>query len=138
MVLYFIQWDLPDQKANLSSYAVKEPITGLVLSNAIRNAVIGLAKTLSRELAKDNILINNVCPGRIDTARHRKLNEDRAKRSNRPLEEVNKEMKGEVPLGRYGESAEVADLVLFLASERASYITGTTIQIDGGLIRSTY
>jgi 3-oxoacyl-[acyl-carrier protein] reductase len=123
---------------NLSSYAVKEPITGLVLSNAIRNAVIGLAKTLSRELAKDNILINNVCPGRIDTARHRKLNEDRAKRSNRPLEEVNKEMKGEVPLGRYGESAEVADLVLFLASERASYITGTTIQIDGGLIRSTY
>ena len=87
---------------NLSSYAVKEPIAGLVLSNAIRNAVIGLAKTLSRELAKDNILINNVCPGRIDTARHRKLNEDRAKRSNRPLEEVNKEMKGEVPLGRYG------------------------------------
>ena len=123
---------------NLSSYAVKEPIAGLVLSNAIRNAVIGLAKTLSRELAKDHILINNVCPGRIDTARHRKLNEDRAKRWNRPLEEVNKEMKGEVPLGRYGDPAEVADLVLFLASERASYITGTTIQIDGGLVRSTY
>jgi len=123
---------------NLSSYAVKEPIAGLVLSNAIRNAVIGLAKTLSRELAKDHILINNVCPGRIDTERHRKLNEDRAKRWNRPLEEVNKEMKGEVPLGRYGDPAEVADLVLFLASERASYITGTTTQIDGGLVRSTY
>src|SRR3990167_8478731 len=60
---------------NISSYAVKEPIPGLVLSNAIRSAVVGLAKTLSRELAKDNILINNVCPGRIDTERTRKLNQ---------------------------------------------------------------
>ena len=123
---------------NLSSYAVKEPIPGLVLSNAIRNGVIGMAKTLSAELAKDNILINNVCPGRIDTERHRKLNEDRAKRWNRPLEEVNRQMKAEVPLGRYGEPSEVADLVLFLASERANYITGTTIQIEGGLVKTTF
>lgn len=123
---------------NLSSYAVKEPIPGLVLSNAIRNGVIGLAKTLSHELAKDKILVNNVCPGRIDTERHRKLNEDRAKRWNRPLEEVNRQMKAEVPLGRYGDPAEVGDLVLFLSSERASYITGTTIQIDGGLVKTTF
>ena len=120
---------------NITSYSVKEPIVGLVLSNAIRSGVIGLAKTLSRELAKDNILINNVCPGRIDTERAQKLNKARADRLNRPLAEINKEMAEEVPLGRYGTADEAADLIVFLGSERASYITGTTIQIDGGLVR---
>jgi 3-oxoacyl-[acyl-carrier protein] reductase len=120
---------------NITSYSVKEPIAGLVLSNAVRSGVIGLAKTLSRELARDNILINNVCPGRIDTERAQKLNKARADRLKRPIEEINREMAAEVPLGRYGSAEEAADLIVFLGSERASYITGTTIQIDGGLVR---
>ena len=94
-----------------------------------------MAKTLSRELGGDNILINNVCPGRIDTERAQKLNKARAERLKKPVEEVNREMAAEVPLGRYGTAEETADLIVFLASQRASYITGTTIQIDGGLIR---
>ena len=104
----------------------------------MRTGVIGLAKTLSRELAIDNILVNSICPGRIDTERHRNLNKARAERQKRPLEEIHREMEGEVPLGRFGKSEEVANLVVFLGSERASYITGTTIQIDGGLVRTTF
>jgi len=121
---------------NITSYGVKEPIPGLILSNAFRTGVVGWAKTLSRELAPDNILVNTVCPGRIDTERHHKLNEARAQRMKQPLEEIQKQSKAEVPMGRFGKAEEVADLVVFLGSDRASYITGTTLQIDGGLVRS--
>lgn len=122
---------------NISSYAVKEPIPGLVLSNGVRSGAIGLAKSLSRELAKDNILVNNVCPGRIDTDRARKLNQARAERLKKPVEEIDREMAAEIPLGRYGTAEETANLIVFLGSDKARYITGTTIQIDGGLVRTT-
>ncbi|MHB1134348.1 MAG: SDR family oxidoreductase [Chloroflexota bacterium] len=120
---------------NIQSLSVKQPIDSLILSNAVRPGVIGLAKTLSFELAGDNILVNNVCPGRIATARVTENDQARAQREGRSLEEVTKQQQATVPLGRYGQPEEFANMVVFLASERASYITGATIQVDGGLFR---
>ena len=121
---------------NITSYGVKEPIPGLILSNAFRTAVVGWAKTLSGELAPEGILVNTVLPGRIDTERHHSLNVARAERLNKPLEEIQELSKAQIPMARFGQPEEVADLVVFLSSDRASYITGTTLQIDGGLVRS--
>lgn len=121
---------------NITSYGVKEPIAGLILSNTFRTGVVGWARTLSRELGPDNILVNTVLPGRIDTERHHSLNVARSKRLNLPLEQVQQQSREEIPVKRFGQSEEVADLVVFLGSDRASYITGTAILIDGGLVRT--
>ena len=121
---------------NITSYGVKEPIPGLILSNTFRTGVVGWARTLSRELGPDNILVNTVLPGRIDTERHHNLNVARAKRMNLPLEQVQQQSRDEIPMKRFGQSQEVADLVVFLGSDRASYITGTSILIDGGLVKT--
>ncbi len=121
---------------NITSVAVKQPIDGLILSNSVRAGVIGLAKTLSNELARDNILINNVCPGFILTDRTRSLFESRARNEGRSPEEIRESVAASVPLGRLGEPRELGALVAFLCSERASYLTGTSIQVDGGLLKA--
>lgn len=117
---------------NITSIAVKQPIDGLILSNAARLGVVGLAKTLSRELGRDQILVNNVCPGLTLTDRMRQVLQGRATAQGRPVEEVVEEENRSIPVGRLGQPEDVAALVVFLASEPARQITGTTIQVDGG------
>ncbi len=120
---------------NMTSVAVKQPIDGLMLSNAVRAGVIGFAKTLANELAADNILVNNVCPGYMLTDRVRELAKVLADKRRQTPEAVMRTWEDSIPLQRLGKPEEFADLVVFLASERASYITGTSIQIDGGYYR---
>jgi 3-oxoacyl-[acyl-carrier protein] reductase len=121
---------------NLTSSSVREPIANLMLSNAIRSAVAGWAKTLATELAPENILVNCVAPGRIDTERLQELDAANAQRQGRPAEEIRRANETAIPLGRYGQPEEFAAAVAFLASERASYITGTTLYVDGGKLAS--
>lgn len=120
---------------NITSIAVKQPIDGLILSNTSRAGLIGFSKTLSNELAKYNILVNNICPGRIYTDRIKVLAEKRAAQSGIEYEKAIEEMQKDIPLQRIGTPEELAALACFLASEKASYMTGTTIQVDGGLLR---
>lgn len=120
---------------NLTSVSVKQPVEGLMLSNMARTGVIGFAKTLATELAPENILINNVCPGIIFTDRIQQLATVRAEEADITFDEAIENMTQSIPLGRIGNPQEFANLVVFLASERASYITGTTIQVDGGMVK---
>jgi len=123
---------------NITSIAVKQPIDGLILSNTSRAGLIGFSKTLSNELAKDNILVNNICPGRIYTDRIKALAEKRAAQAGIEYEEAIEEMEKDIPLQRIGTPEELAALACFLASEKASYMTGTTIQVDGGLLKGLF
>lgn len=123
---------------NMTSVAVKQPIDGLILSNVARTGVVALSKTLSNELAKDNILVNTVCPGYTLTKRVEELAKTRSMKEGISSEDVVKVWEGMIPMGRLGKPEEFADLVVFLASDRASYITGVTIQVDGGYVKSTF
>jgi 3-oxoacyl-[acyl-carrier protein] reductase len=112
---------------NIESSSVREPVDGIALSNTVRPGVIGWAKTLAREVAEKGITINTIAPGRIDTARLAEGFSDDAARD---------ESAAQVPAGRFGSPAEIANVVCFLASDQASYVTGAVIPVDGGLTRS--
>jgi 3-oxoacyl-[acyl-carrier protein] reductase len=116
----------------IASSSIKQPIPNLVLSNALRAGVWGLAKTLSRELAPDKILVNVIAPGRIQTERIDELDRLAADKAGKALDEIKQESAASVPLGRIGRPEELANLVVFLASDAASYITGQAITVDGG------
>ena len=120
---------------NMTSIAVKQPVPGLMLSNMARTAVIGFAKTLSTELAPFGITVNNVAPGAIYTDRINQLAKTESKNQGIKKEEYIANLKKDIPLGRLGRPEELANLVVFLSSVRASYITGTTIQVDGGMYK---
>ncbi len=116
----------------IASSSIKQPIPNLVLSNALRAGVWGLAKTLSRELASDKILVNVIAPGRVQTERIDELDRANAAKSGQSLDDVQRHSVASIPLGRLGKPDELANLVVFLASEAASYITGQAITVDGG------
>lgn len=122
---------------NIVSSGVIQPIPNLGISNSLRSAVIGWAKTLASEVALDGVTVNSVAPGRIHTERVDELDEVVARRTGQPREAVAADSRKNIPIGRYGDPREFADVVTFLASERASYVTGSVIRVDGGLIRST-
>ena len=117
-----------------TSSGVIAPIPNLGLSNALRSTLVGWSKTLAREVGGDGITLNIVVPGRIATPRIAFLDEAKAKRENRPLSDVSAESASAIPLGRYGNPSEYGQAVAFLASTAASYITGSTLRVDGGLI----
>jgi 3-oxoacyl-[acyl-carrier protein] reductase len=118
------------------SSGVVQPIPNLGVSNALRAALVGWAKTLAAEVAGEGITVNCIAPGRIATDRVAELDQGRAKREGIDLAQVEKESRAVIPAGRYGEAAEFAAVAAFLASPRASYMTGGVVRVDGGLIRS--
>jgi 3-oxoacyl-[acyl-carrier protein] reductase len=120
---------------NITSISAKQPIAGLMLSNALRPAVTGFSKTLANELARDGILVNCVAPGYTRTERVVELAEATAAREGVATETVEKRTVQNIPLGRMAEPSDLADLIVFLASDRGRYITGTTIPVDGGYLR---
>lgn len=123
---------------NITSLSVKEPIDSLLLSNSIRPAVHGLAKTMAGQLGRYGITVNNVMPGTIHTDRVEQLAEHTARETGQSISEVLADMGRQVPVGRVGQPAELGALVAFLASEQAAYINGASIPVGGGRLKGTF
>jgi len=122
----------------ITSMTVKQPVEGLILSNSVRAGVSGLVKTLSNEYGPHNVLVNNVCPGFTATARLNSLAETLAGKAGVAAAEIEQRWASQAPLGRVGQPEEFANVVVFLASERASYVTGVSIAVDGGMVKGLY
>jgi 3-oxoacyl-[acyl-carrier protein] reductase len=122
----------------LTSIAAKQPVPGLILSTTARAGVLGFAKSLADEVAPDGITVNVVCPGYISTERTQELYTARAARERRTSDEIAREVIRAIPVGRMGTPDELGAAVAFLASERAGYITGAVLQVDGGFTRSIF
>ena len=121
---------------NITSIAVKQPVENLLLSNSLRAGLTGFARTLANEVAADGITVNNIMPGYTRTERLDELAQMMAEKQGISADEFRGKWEKEIPMGRLGEPREFAALAAFLVSERASYITGTSIQVDGGWIKS--
>ena len=121
---------------NITSIAVKQPVDGLMLSNAVRAAVTGWARTLANEVATDGVTVNNVLPGYTRTDRVEQLNAARAASEGVSVDEIEKRIMAQIPMKRIGDAREFAAMVAFLASERASYVTAQSVPVDGGWIRA--
>lgn len=122
----------------ITSVVAREPAEGLIYSNALRAGVSGLVKSLANEYGPYNILVNGVCPGYTKTARLEEIARVAAATESLPPSEIEARWAQKTPLGRVGTPQEFADVVVFLASERSAYITGSAIAVDGGLLRSTF
>jgi len=143
--VYFAKEALPLMKERrwgrflaITSMTVKQPVEGLILSNSVRAGVSGLMKTLANEYGPHNVLVNSVCPGYTATARLLALGGKLAGRQGVTQQEIEDRWAKQAPLGRIGRPEEFADVVVFLASERASYVTGVAIQVDGGIVKGLY
>jgi 3-oxoacyl-[acyl-carrier protein] reductase len=138
LVLPYMRQQRWGRIVNIESLSVKQPIGALLLSNAIRPAVIGLAKTLADEVAADGVLVNNVLPGSHETDRLRELAAAWAEKSGRSAEEELGGMAEKIPVRRLGRPEELGSVVAFLCSERTSFVTGTSVQVDGGACRGLF
>ncbi len=136
---------LPDMKKNkwgriinISSVSVKTPVNGLFLSNSIRMGVLGWAKALSDEVAPHGITVNSVCPGTTKTERIEQILNAQSESSGKDKSEIEEAMANSIPMLRIGEASDLSALITFLASEKASYMTGLAVQVDGGSARTFY
>jgi len=120
---------------NISSTGVKQPVPGLTLSNSIRMAVLGWAKTLANQVAADKVLVNTVCPGFTQTDRIAEIFAKQSAETGKSIDEIAAGLAAQIPMQRIGQPEEIANMAVFLGSEAASYMTGTAIQVDGGSVQ---